>query len=400
MGVRRREASLVVGQQGDAGVEQLEAVLLLQEVGAVTGVEVLGEVDRGPGPHPERLDELCDALLALVGHLDHGNHPLLGALRSAGRRSTRALMRRPAQDGPPHPGVASSGWGERPRASRARRPTAGLTSRTWDSRRNASSAGSSRSGSIRCGPSPAPRCPRSRSPRAAWRVTGPGPSSGTTAARCGPRTRRRWRTCPAPATRRPTRAALTAALGRAVRLVPTPEERAGVAPVHLVSRQAIDRAAAGDVPEGCSADDPRANLLLSLDGDDERTWVGRTSARRRRRPRGDADAEALPRRLRRGATPAARSPSATPSCSSLPPCRGLPGSRSWPPLLLPGCGAARQPATRPGVRPRRRRPAARELHARRHRRRPDPPGPGAHRRSAAGRRQLRLHRRPRPGGAR
>ena len=29
------------------------------------------------------------------------------------------------------------------------------------------------------------------------------------------------------------------------------------------------------MPEGCSADDPRANLLLSLPDDDERTWVGR-----------------------------------------------------------------------------------------------------------------------------
>jgi hypothetical protein len=28
------------------------------------------------------------------------------------------------------------------------------------------------------------------------------------------------------------------------------------------------------VPEGCSAEDPRANLLLGLDGD-EREWVGR-----------------------------------------------------------------------------------------------------------------------------
>ena len=63
-------------------------------------------------------------------------------------------------------------------------------------------------------------------------------------------------------------AALTAVLGRAVRLVPTPEERAGVAPVHLVSRGAIERAAAGEVPEGCSADDPRANLVLTLDGDE------------------------------------------------------------------------------------------------------------------------------------
>ena len=68
--------------------------------------------------------------------------------------------------------------------------------------------------------------------------------------------------------------ALAALLGRPVRLVPTPADGTGVAPVHLVSRGAIERAAAGTVPEGCSADDPRANLVLTLDGD-ERTWVGR-----------------------------------------------------------------------------------------------------------------------------
>jgi uncharacterized protein len=66
-------------------------------------------------------------------------------------------------------------------------------------------------------------------------------------------------------------------LGRPVRLAPAEGSAADVAAVHLVSRQAIDRAAAGDVPDGCSADDPRANVLLDLpDGDDERTWVGRT----------------------------------------------------------------------------------------------------------------------------
>jgi uncharacterized protein YcbX len=70
-------------------------------------------------------------------------------------------------------------------------------------------------------------------------------------------------------------AALSAALGRPVRLE-TGGSQPGSAPVHLVSRQAIDRAAAGEVPEGCSADDPRANLLLRLDAaDDERGWVGR-----------------------------------------------------------------------------------------------------------------------------
>jgi uncharacterized protein len=50
----------------------------------------------------------------------------------------------------------------------------------------------------------------------------------------------------------------------------------GVAPVHLVSRQAIARAELGDVPRGCSAEDPRANLLLDLAVEDERMWVGRT----------------------------------------------------------------------------------------------------------------------------
>jgi uncharacterized protein YcbX len=68
--------------------------------------------------------------------------------------------------------------------------------------------------------------------------------------------------------------ALGSVLGHAVHLVPTPQEGTGVAPVHLVSRGAIERAAAGEVPEGCSADDPRANVVLTLDGD-ERTWVGR-----------------------------------------------------------------------------------------------------------------------------
>jgi uncharacterized protein len=70
-------------------------------------------------------------------------------------------------------------------------------------------------------------------------------------------------------------ALVSRALGRPVRVEPTPAEPAGVAPVHLVSRGAVDRAALGDVPQGCSADDPRANLLLALD-EDERAWVGRT----------------------------------------------------------------------------------------------------------------------------
>ena len=70
---------------------------------------------------------------------------------------------------------------------------------------------------------------------------------------------------------------LTAVLGRPVRLAPSAGgPQVDAAAVHLVSRAAIDRAAAGEVPEGCSADDPRANLLLDLgDGHDERGWIGR-----------------------------------------------------------------------------------------------------------------------------
>jgi uncharacterized protein YcbX len=69
---------------------------------------------------------------------------------------------------------------------------------------------------------------------------------------------------------------LTEVLGRPVRLAPSGAgPQVDAAAVHLVSRQAIDRAAAGDVPEGCSADDPRANLLLDLPAADERDWVGR-----------------------------------------------------------------------------------------------------------------------------
>lgn len=71
--------------------------------------------------------------------------------------------------------------------------------------------------------------------------------------------------------------AVAQALGRPVRITPAPGgSAADAAAVHLVSRQAIDRAELGDVPEGCSADDPRANVLLDLPDDDERTWVGRT----------------------------------------------------------------------------------------------------------------------------
>jgi uncharacterized protein YcbX len=69
---------------------------------------------------------------------------------------------------------------------------------------------------------------------------------------------------------------LTEVLGRPVRLQPADEPQVDAAPVHLVSREAMARAADGDAPDGCSAADPRANLLLHLPGgDDERGWVGR-----------------------------------------------------------------------------------------------------------------------------
>jgi MOSC domain-containing protein len=71
-------------------------------------------------------------------------------------------------------------------------------------------------------------------------------------------------------------ATLSEVLGRSVRLDPIGAPQVDAAAVHLVSRAAIDRASEGDVPEGCSADDPRANLLVDLlEGEDERSWVGR-----------------------------------------------------------------------------------------------------------------------------
>ncbi|MGY1709653.1 MOSC N-terminal beta barrel domain-containing protein [Geodermatophilus sp. SYSU D00758] len=69
-------------------------------------------------------------------------------------------------------------------------------------------------------------------------------------------------------------AALTGLAGAPVRLEPRTGP-AGAA-VHLVSRRALELAAAGEVPEGCAAENPRANLVLALGaGGDERAWVGR-----------------------------------------------------------------------------------------------------------------------------
>ncbi len=71
-------------------------------------------------------------------------------------------------------------------------------------------------------------------------------------------------------------AAVATALGQPVRIEPLTERPDGAAAVHLVSLQALERAAAGVLPAGCGAEDPRANLVLDLSGDDdERAWVGR-----------------------------------------------------------------------------------------------------------------------------
>jgi uncharacterized protein YcbX len=78
-------------------------------------------------------------------------------------------------------------------------------------------------------------------------------------------------------------AALSAAIGRPVALQPARGAGGGyneVAAVHLVSRQAVERAAAeegttlGD--PACSIEQPRANVVVELDGDELETgWVGR-----------------------------------------------------------------------------------------------------------------------------
>ena len=115
-------------------------------------------------------------------------------------------------------------------------------------------------------------------------------------------------------------ATVSALLGRPVRVVGDADAADGQAAVHLVSTAALARAAAGEVPEGCSAEDPRANLVLDAERGRRRAGLGGPrAARRGRRPGGHPHAEALPGRLRRGPPRRSRSPSGTRSCSSLPP---------------------------------------------------------------------------------
>jgi uncharacterized protein YcbX len=76
-------------------------------------------------------------------------------------------------------------------------------------------------------------------------------------------------------------AAVSRLLGRAVRLAPVPAGSTLDAPVHLVSRQALDAAARGEHDMAgcaCSLQEPRANLVLDLPGLHEDDLVGRRLA--------------------------------------------------------------------------------------------------------------------------
>src|SRR3954469_22765574 len=72
--------------------------------------------------------------------------------------------------------------------------------------------------------------------------------------------------------------ALTSVLGRPVRLAPVSAGSMLDAPVHLVSRQALDAAARGEHAAAdcaCSLEEPRANLVLDLPELREEQLVGR-----------------------------------------------------------------------------------------------------------------------------
>jgi len=76
-------------------------------------------------------------------------------------------------------------------------------------------------------------------------------------------------------------AALTAFLGRSVRVAPAAPTRTLDAPVHLVTRQALDAAARGEHDAAdcaCSLSDPRANLVVEATAGREEDWIGRRLA--------------------------------------------------------------------------------------------------------------------------
>jgi hypothetical protein len=61
---------LVLRQQRDAVLQQPEAVLLLLDTGLEGGIEILGQPHVRARAHAEGLDEPCDPLRDVVGHLD------------------------------------------------------------------------------------------------------------------------------------------------------------------------------------------------------------------------------------------------------------------------------------------------------------------------------------------
>ena len=74
-------------------------------------------------------------------------------------------------------------------------------------------------------------------------------------------------------------AALSALLGRNVRIAPLPRDASRLeAPVHLISVQSLAAARRGEhavADCACSVEEPRANLVLDLEAGDERALVGR-----------------------------------------------------------------------------------------------------------------------------
>jgi uncharacterized protein YcbX len=76
-------------------------------------------------------------------------------------------------------------------------------------------------------------------------------------------------------------AALTAFLGRPVHVVSAAPARTLDAPVHLVTRQALDAAKRGEHDAAdcaCSLSDPRANLVIDATISREEGWIGRRLA--------------------------------------------------------------------------------------------------------------------------
>jgi uncharacterized protein YcbX len=76
-------------------------------------------------------------------------------------------------------------------------------------------------------------------------------------------------------------AALTAFLGRPVHVAPADPARTLDAPVHLVTRQALDAAARGEHAAAdcaCSLSEPRANLVIDAGDGREEDWIERRLA--------------------------------------------------------------------------------------------------------------------------